>query len=161
MLRQHFISSIVLQFTALTRQKQIMEKKYFFFSQIRKTLFLLLILYIYHCLFSSYLPAGGFTGLTLSLGNCSREEMWKWEISLETGQRWKTFSWVTYTEHWEEWQGTESLSLWVPSHLSHVTYENLEEELMSNDHINGGVILVYLLSSPPPNANNFWIWLPV
>ena len=51
-----------------------MEKKYFFFSQLRKTLFLLLILYIYHYLFSSYLPTGGFS---VSLGNCSREEMWK------------------------------------------------------------------------------------
>ena len=49
-----------------------MEKKYFFVSQIRKSLFLMTVLYVYYNTFSmEYLPSA-----KLSLGNCSREEMW-------------------------------------------------------------------------------------
>ena len=48
-----------------------MEKKYFFVSQIRKSLFLMTVLYVYYNTFSmEYLPSA-----KLSLGNCSREEM--------------------------------------------------------------------------------------
>ena len=49
-----------------------MEKKYFFVSQIRKSLFLLTVLYAYYTTLSS----GILPSAKLSLGNCSREEMW-------------------------------------------------------------------------------------
>ena len=51
-----------------------MEKKYFFVSQIRKSAFLMTVLYVYYnTFFLEYLarPSANF-----SLGNCSREEMW-------------------------------------------------------------------------------------
>ena len=51
-----------------------MEKKYFFVSQIRKSAFLMTVLYVYYnTFFLEYLarPSAKF-----SLGNCSREEMW-------------------------------------------------------------------------------------
>ena len=48
-----------------------MEKKYFFVSQIRKSLFLLTVLYAYYTTLSS----GILPSANLSLGNCSREEM--------------------------------------------------------------------------------------
>ena len=50
-----------------------MEKKYFFVSQIRKSAFLMTVLYVYYnTFFLEYLarPSTKF-----SLGNCSREEM--------------------------------------------------------------------------------------
>ena len=50
-----------------------MERKYFFVSQVLKTLFLLLVLYSYSSLFSAYYQPGLPSGL--SLGNSSRQEM--------------------------------------------------------------------------------------
>ena len=57
-----------------------MEKKYFFMSQIRKSLFLMTVLYVYYNTFSiEYLPSA-----KLSLGNCSREEMWNLFVTVVT-----------------------------------------------------------------------------
>ena len=60
-----------------------MENKYFFLSQIKKSLFLSTVVYVYYnLLISRYLPEK-LTGLTL--GNCSREEMWNygwWQLEI-------------------------------------------------------------------------------
>ena len=56
-----------------------MEKKYFFVSQIRKSAFLMTVLYVYYNTF--YLEYLARPSVKLSLGNCSREEMWNvWDI---------------------------------------------------------------------------------
>ena len=52
-----------------------MVRKYFFFAQIRKSLFLSVILYCYYHLFSSLAPAGDLFQLPAGyLGNCSRRD---------------------------------------------------------------------------------------
>ena len=74
--RKQFISSIKWNDKTTSRADRIMERSFFFVSQVMKSVFLLLVLYIYSCLFSTYFRVELLQDL--SLGNCSRQEMWKY-----------------------------------------------------------------------------------
>ena len=56
--------------------------------------------------------------------------------------------------HWRPRDERRSAPLLSSPHVTscHVTFGGLEEDIMSNDHINNGVLLKYLPHSPIQNA---------